>query len=146
LSDAWFSYDSDQPLFVWGSIVDNGAEDPTFATAFEDTGVEPAEPEPTTVTIIARDFEFVMTPGGPLKAGSEVKFVVSKIAGSGAHGIRLTDSNFNVIIDTDLTTTPIERVVTLPSAGTYFFVCTNTLCDGSGGGHFSMLGQFEVAP
>lgn len=146
LSDAWFSYESDQPLFVWGSIVDNGAEDPTFATAFEDSGVEPDEPTITTVTIVARDFEFTVTPSAPLKVGDQVKFVVSKVSGSGAHGIRMTDSNFSVILDTDMTTTPVEHTKTLTTAGTYFFVCTNSLCDGGSGAHFSMLGELQVSP
>jgi len=146
LSDAWFSYDSDQPLLMWGSIVDNGSEDPTFVTAYEDSGVPPAQGQPTTVTVVARDFEFAVTPGGPLKAGAQVRFVLSKEQGSGTHGIRITDSSFHTIIDTALTSTPTERLVTLPSAGTYFYVCTNALCDGGTGHHTEMNGDFEVQP
>jgi hypothetical protein len=143
LSDAWFSYESDQPIFVWGSIVDNGSEDPTFVTAFKDTGVEPPAPPQVTMTIVAEDFEFKLTPSGPLKAGTEVKFIVSKKEGSGSHAIRISDSNFTTILDRTLTTTPFEQVVTLPTSGQYFFVCTNSLC---GTGHFSMVGEFTVVP
>lgn len=145
LSDAWISYDSDLPLFVWGSIVDNGSEDPTFATAFEDTGVAPPVP---TMTIVAEDFRFVLTPNGTLKAGAQARFILSKANGSAAHGIRITDSSFNVILDVDLASTPVERLVTLPTSGTYFYICTNTLCDSNHGnvGHDDMFGDFTVVP
>lgn len=146
LSDAWFSYDSDQPLFVWGSIVDNGSEDPTFVTAFEDTGVAPPAPQPVTLTIVAEDFRFVVTPSGALKSGAQVRFILSKAANSGAHGIRITDSSFNTIVDMNLTATPVEQVITLPTAGTYFYVCTNSLCDSGSGDHFDMIGDFTVEP
>jgi hypothetical protein len=146
LSDAWFSYDSTQPLLVWGSVVDNGSEDPTFITAFEDTGIEPVAPQLTTVTIVAKDFEFEVTNDGPLKAGSQVRFVLSKTNGSGLHGIRLTDTNFATLFDVNLTSTPVERVVTLPTSGQYFYVCTNSLCDSGRGGHTEMVGDFTVNP
>ena len=102
LSDAWISYDSDQPIFVWGSIVDNGSEDPTFVPAFEDTGVAPPAPQLTTMTIVAEDFRFVRHAERPLKAGEQVQFILSKANGSAAHGIRITDSSFNDILDVDL--------------------------------------------
>ncbi|HYC60018.1 MAG TPA: hypothetical protein VEK79_10695 [Thermoanaerobaculia bacterium] len=146
LSDAWFSYESTEPLLVWGSIVDNGSEDPTFVTAFEDTGVAPPAPQVVTMTIVARDFEFTATPGGTLKAGQQVKFILSKVNGSQAHGIRITDSEFNTLVDVDLTTVPIERIVTLPTSGQYFFVCTNTFCDRGSGEHLGMTGEFNVSP
>lgn len=148
LSDAWFSYDSDQPIFVWGSIVDNGSEDPTFVTAFEDSGVAPPAPQLVTVTVVAEDFKFTITPSAPLKAGAQVKFILSKKAGSNNHGVRITDSNFNVILDVDLPTTPIERVATLPTSGSYFYICTNNLCDDAHGnsGHDDMFGEFTVSP
>lgn len=146
LSDAWFSFDSDQPIFVWGSVVDNGSEDPTFVTAFEDTGVAPPAPQQVTVTIIAKDFEFEVVSSSPLKAGTRVRFILSKVSGSGSHGIRLTDSNFNELFDVNLTSTPTERIVTLPTAGQYFYVCTNNTCDNGSGAHLTMLGDFTVAP
>jgi hypothetical protein len=148
LSDAWFSYDSDQPLLVWGSVVDNGSEDPTFVTAFEDTGVAPPAPQLATMTIVAEDFHFSLTPNGQLKAGAQARFILSKANGTAPHGLRITDSSFNVILDVDLTTTPIERVVTLPTSGTYFYICTNNTCDDAHGnhGHDDMFGDFTVVP
>lgn len=146
LSDAWFSFNSDQPIFVWGSVVDNGSEDPTFVTAFDDTGVEPPAPQMTTVTIVAEDFRFVVTPSGPLKAGTQARFLISKATGSGAHGIRVTDSNFATLFEADLTSSQQERIVSLPGPGQYFYVCTNSLCDFGSGQHFDMTGEFTVAP
>jgi hypothetical protein len=148
LSDAWLSYDSDQPLLVWGSTVDNGSEDPTFATAFEDTGVAPPAQQLPTMTIVAEDFHFTLTPGGTLKAGAQAKFILSKVNGSAPHGLRITDSSFNVILEVDLTSTPVERIVTLPTSGTYFYICTNNTCDDAHGnhGHDDMFGDFTVVP
>jgi hypothetical protein len=143
LSNAWISYESDQPIFAYASVLDNGSEDPTFVPASTDTGVEPPAPQLTTMTIVAQDFHFVTTPSGPLRAGTQVRFILSKAAGSSLHGIRITDSNFATIIDIDLSPTPVERIVTLPTSGAYFYVCTNTLC---GTGHFDMTGQFAVVP
>jgi plastocyanin len=146
LSNAWISYESDQPIFAYASVLDNGSEDPTFVPASTDTGVAPPAPQLVTLTIVAEDFRFVVTPSGTLKAGTEARFILSKAPLSGAHGIRITDSSFNTIVDMDLTTTPVEQVITLPTAGTYFYVCTNTLCDSGSGDHFDMLGDFTVEP
>lgn len=145
LSNAWISYDSDQPIFAYASVLDNGSEDPTFIPASPDTGVEPVAPAMTTVTIVAEDFRFIITPSAPLKVGDQVRFVLSKVNGSGAHGIRVTDSNFATILDVSLSSTPAERVVTLPAAGQYFYVCTNSLCDSGSGDHFDMTGEFTVS-
>jgi hypothetical protein len=146
LSDAWLTYESTEPILVWCSVVDNGSEDPTFITASEDTGVftEPEpEPEPV-VTIVAEDFDFDVTISGALRAGKQVRFVLSRKSGSGGHGFRLSDPDFDTVIgDVSLSTTPIQRLVTLPAAGKYSFVCTQSDC---GFGHFSMFGDFDVAP
>ena len=45
LSNAWISYESNQPVFVYASVLDNGSEDPTFIPASEDTGIAPP-PQP----------------------------------------------------------------------------------------------------
>jgi hypothetical protein len=146
LGNSWIAFESDQPVFVYASVLDNGSEDPTFVPASNDSGVAPPEAQIATVTIIAEDFDFVVTTNGALKAGAQVKFILSKRVNSGAHGIRLTDSNFNTLFDVNLTSTPVERIITLPGAGSYFYVCTNSLCDIGGNGHNAMFGEFAVAP
>jgi plastocyanin len=146
LGNSWIAFESDQPLFAYVSVLDNGTEDPTFIPASPDSGVAPPAPEMTTVTIVAEDFRFVITPSAPLKAGAQVKFILSRRSGSGAHGIRMSDSQFNEILDVELTPTPVERIVTLPTSGSYFYVCTNSSCDLGSGGHNDMTGEFNVAP
>jgi hypothetical protein len=146
LSNAWVAFESDLPIFCYGSVLDNGSEDPTFVPASNDSGIAPPEPQLTTVTVVAEDFRFVVTPSGTLRAGQQVKFILSKVAGSGAHGIIISDSDFNEILEVDLTSTPVERIVTLPTAGPYFYVCTNNLCDLGSGRHFDMTGEFTVTP
>src|SRR5207247_7321204 len=47
LTDAWVSFESDQPLFAYASIVDNSpSADGTLIPAYEDTGVAPQQPPP----------------------------------------------------------------------------------------------------
>jgi hypothetical protein len=46
LTDAWISFTSDQPVFLYGSVVDNGSEDPTFTPAADDSGTPPPPPPP----------------------------------------------------------------------------------------------------
>jgi hypothetical protein len=140
LTDSWFSFDSDQPVFVYGSVVDNGSTDPTFIPARNDSGVEPVEPEPKTMTVAARDFAFTVTGDSGLRAGDEVRFVLSKTGGP--HGFRLFSPSGQIVIDTTLSGTPTERSLVL-TAGEYVYVCSNGGC---GSGHFEMQGAFSVAP
>lgn len=140
LTDAWLSYESDQPIFVYASIVDNGSVDPTAVAATEDSGVAPLPPPQKTVTIVASDWTFDVSQSAALNAGDQVKFIVSKAEGT--HGFRLTGPGGETLIDSfPMPNTPTEFVVTLPSSGTYFYVCTNSGC---GSGHFAMSGSLSV--
>ncbi|HEX2123006.1 MAG TPA: hypothetical protein VHL59_15340, partial [Thermoanaerobaculia bacterium] len=143
LSDAWVSFVSDQPIFAYGSVVDNGSTDQTYVPASEDIGVAPNEPGPTTpktITISARSFVFDVTTSGAFKAGDKVTFRLS--ASEGAHGFQLLDANGNTVIQaTSLSSAIIEREVTLSNPGTYTFFCTNAAC---GVGHAEMIGTFSV--
>jgi hypothetical protein len=146
LTDAWISFESDQPVFVYCSIVDNGSEDPTFVTAFADSGVAPPPPppEPVIVTIVARDFNFTLTQSRPIRAGDQVRFRISQT--EGVHGFRLGDPDGDVLFELFALpedTPPAERLLTLTSAGEYGFVCTNSGC---GTGHFAMVGSLHVQP
>jgi plastocyanin len=143
LSDSWIGFDSDQPIFVYGSVLDNGSEDPTFIPASADSGVPPLVPEPQqkTVIITARNWSFDVEASAPLKAGDEVKFIVK--SAQDRHGFHLSGPNGQNILSVDSFSpgTPIERTVKLPADGTYSYFCTVSTC---GVGHFSMNGQFEV--
>ncbi|MBV8520145.1 MAG: hypothetical protein JO197_22315 [Acidobacteria bacterium] len=142
LTDSWISYDSDQPLFVWGSIVDNGAEDPTFVTASEDTGVAPTNqpPQQTTVDVVARNWDYTVTPSKPLHAGDTVKFIIR--TSEDVHGFTLVGPHDELLIQVDpVTMNAVERVITLPSEGTYIYFCTHETC---GEGHTTMNGSFDI--
>ncbi|HEY0158306.1 MAG TPA: hypothetical protein VGF28_13575 [Thermoanaerobaculia bacterium] len=145
LSDAWISFESDQPIFAYSSIIDNGCEDPTFIAAYEDTGVAPVEPPPPpapiTVNVMASTFEFDISPSEPFKAGREAKFVMR--SDGPRHGFSLIGPNGQqVMAAPDIRATPVEQTITL-QAGTYTYFCTFNSC---GEGHTSMNGQFTVAP
>lgn len=144
LSDAWVGFVSDQPMFAYGSVVDNGSTDQTYVPAVVDSGTIPTTPTPTTktVTVTARDFAFTVTTSGGIKQNDLVKFVVSQVSGSGAHGFQLFDPNGTPLITFGfLDATPSEQTITIPSKGTYVYVCTNSSC---GTGHTSMTGELVV--
>ncbi|MEA2489102.1 MAG: hypothetical protein QOH21_894, partial [Acidobacteriota bacterium] len=126
VTDAWVSFSSDSPIFAYGSVVDNGTTDQTFVPGLNDTGVAPTAPvtEAKVLTIVAHDFAFdVTTTGGSIRAGDEVTVRVSSTEGT--HGFRLTTPNFDTLLDIPaLSSTIVERKITFPSTGTYFFACT----------------------
>lgn len=140
LTDSWISFTSDQPVFLYGSCVDNGSTDPTFIAASPDSGVAPAEPETKTVTVRATDGAFNVEISGPLKVGDQVTFNVK--ADEGTHGFRLFDPDANAIIDI-ATVSGIEtiRTITISHAGTYAYLCTRPTCSP---GHDAMNGTIEV--
>ena len=145
LTDAWMSYESDQPIFIYGSVVDNGSEDPTFIPAFEDSGIAPLpppEPQAKTVTINALNWFFVVNPSATLRAGDQVLFRIT--ASEGNHGIQMVGPNGQNLFSLSLippNAAPIERLVTLPGPGTYSYFCTNSGC---GEGHSTMSDTMNV--
>lgn len=141
LTDAWMSFESDQPVFIYGSVLDNGSEDPTFVPASADSGVPPAQPQIKSVAINARNWEFDVTMPQPLRAGDIVDFSIS--ASQGTHGFSLIAPGGQVLIApvTYGGTTVIDRRVTLPAGGVYTFFCTHSLC---GEGHSAMNGTLNV--
>lgn len=140
LSDSWISFDSDQPVFMYGSVVDNGTTDPTFITASPDSGNAPAGPTIKTVTVVASNFQYAITGAGGLHADDQVKFVLS--SAQDTHGFQLVAPNGVKLIDiAALSGTPVERTVSLSESGTYFYFCTFTEC---GTGHTTMSGDLTV--
>lgn len=143
LSDAWISFESDQPVFLYASIVDEGSSDPTFVPASADSGVPPVDPPPPqlkTVTIVARSFAFEISQSDTVRAGDRVKIVLSKA--DGTHGFVLLTPNGAELLRRDvLPGTPTEFEVTFPVSGSYAYVCTNSGC---GAGHGDMTGELSV--
>jgi len=140
LSDAWISFESSQPVFFYGSIIDNGSDDPTFITASTDTGTAPPPPQTKTVSVTASNWFFEVSGASDLKNGDQVKFVIR--SAEATHGFQLIGPNGeNLIGINSFGSTAVERTVTLPAAGTYTYFCVFSLC---GEGHSGMSGQFSV--
>jgi plastocyanin len=144
LTDSWLSYASDQPIFVYGSVIDNGTTDSTYIPAAEDTGVAVVAPADNTFNVTTRSSSIAISPAitqGLLSPGDKVTFRFS--GHDTTHGFRLVDGSNNVILD--VTVPPdaavFERTVTLPTEGTYLYYCTITTCST---GHLSMQGTFPV--
>jgi len=142
LTDAWISFTSDQPIFLYGSVVDNGSVDPTFIAAEADSGTPPTPPPPQvkTVTIHATDGHFAVTGLAGLVKNDEVKFVVT--AEGGPHGIRLFAPDGSVLFTIDpLSGSATERTVKLTLDGSYQYICTIPTCST---GHTAMFGEFSI--
>ncbi|HYI13191.1 MAG TPA: hypothetical protein VEK57_29360 [Thermoanaerobaculia bacterium] len=144
LTDAWFSFESDQPVFVYGSVVDNGSEDPTYVAAATDSGTAPPdpepEPEPITATVTASNWVFAVSGLTGLRQGDEVRFVIS--SEEAIHGFQLfSPSGSQLVLVDPVTANAVERIVTLPETGTYIYICSHSAC---GIGHGEMNGTFIV--
>lgn len=141
LTDAWISFESDQPVFLYGSVVDNGSGDPTFVPASDDSGVAPLvnPPQAKTMQIIAVNWDFNETTSAPLRVGDEVQLTVR--ADEGTHGFRLFSPSGDILIDIGSIGTA-QRTFRVTEAGTYVYLCTNDAC---GVGHTAMNGSFVVS-
>jgi plastocyanin len=142
LSDAWVSFVSDQPIFAYGSVVDNGSTDQTFIPSVADSGVPGSELK--TVTISARSWEFTPAFSAPLAKGDRVRFIVS--ATGDLHGFALYDPEGNGLMSFEMEpdAPPQERTIVLPASGKYYYVCTVFACGGSYMAHSGMYGEFDV--
>lgn len=139
LTDAWISFESDQPVFLYGSVVDNGAVDQTYVAAVEDTGVAPAQPQVKVVTVTGTSGSFAIS-GPALSRGDQVRFVVTGTGG--IHGFRLFDPDGTILFTLDpLSTSPSERTITLEKSGGYPYICTRPTCSTE---HDSMNGEIGV--
>lgn len=146
LSNAWISFESDQPVFIYASVLDNGSEDPTFIPASDDSGIAPPPPPPPqtkTVNVTTFNWDFNIEPSAPLNAGDQVRFVITSAAGT--HGFQLFTPDGNSLISVTVSQDQIlERTVTLPANGIYTYLCTFSSCGPSAGQHDAMNGTFTV--
>lgn len=143
IGDAWISFTSDQPVFLYGSVVDNGSVDPTFIPASDDTGVPPPPPPPPqtkVITVHATDGNFAVSVPQGLEVGDEVKFIMT--GDGGLHGFRLFSPTGSVLFTAaPLSSDPTERTITVTAQGSYQYICTNLTCSEA---HSSMSGGFNV--
>jgi plastocyanin len=148
LTDAWLSYDSDQPLFAYGSVVDNTTDDGTLIPSAEDTGVAATQqPGPVTGKVYnfsLRAGSITVTPTLDIKPGDTVTFRIT--ATEANHGFEMLDPNSgDAIAPVGILTAnqTIERQVTFAIEGTYQYFCTNAVCS-TVPGHAAMYGKFDV--
>jgi plastocyanin len=148
LSDAWVSYVSDQPIFAYVSVVDNGTTDPTFIPMSEDTGaIATQQPGPVTGKVYnfsLRAGSITVTPTLDIKPGDTVTFRIT--ATEANHGFEMIDPISGDVIAPVGILTPnqtIERQVTFSVEGTYQYFCTNAVCS-TVSGHAAMYGKFDV--
>lgn len=144
ITDAWVSFDSDQPIFAYGSVVDNGSSDQTYVPASADSGTTPAPPPPPAVKdvgVSAINWQFNVEGASDLAVGDQVRFTIR--ADSGIHGFRLFSPSGDVLIDlAQVDGVSAVRTITLSGTGTYQYICTRSLC---GAGHADMTGSFDVS-
>ncbi len=148
LTDAWISYESDQPLFAYSSIVDNFTADGTLIPAYEDTGVAPQQDPPLTatvtfdVTLTSGRITITPSPQGLLQPDTVVKFRIHST--DFEHGFRLLSPNGATMSQERLYTPGdgvIEQIIAMRGEGTYAYLCTNMTCST---GHNSMYGTFTI--
>ena len=146
LTDAWVSYESDQPLFAYSSIVDNATADGTLIPAYEDTGVQqqaPSDNSTVTFDVTLQQGKITITPSPEgVQPETVAKFRIHSI--DLEHGFRLQNPS-GTALTIDRTYKPsdgvIEQIITLSKQGTYAYMCTNTTCSPQ---HNSMYGTFVV--
>lgn len=146
-SDSWLSFDSDQPIFGYASVLDNGSEDPTFIPMSEDTGTTIVQPGPPTGNghvFALRSGSISVAPRVNARAGDQITITVTNVTTDGVtHGFQLVGPNGNVLV-ADLQLAPgqsVERQVALVAPGTYSYFCTVTACTIA---HDAMIGSFAV--
>ena len=142
LTDAWISFTSDHPVFLYGSVVDNGSVDPTFIAAADDSGTPPPPPPPQTktVTIHAEDGLFSVSGANDLDVNDEVRFVVT--GSGGVHGFQLfSPGGQSLFVLEPLGANPSEKTITFTVEGNYQYICTRPTCSS---GHAAMSGSLSV--
>lgn len=143
LTDAWISFVSDQPIFAYASVVDNGTTDPTFIPFSEDTGAAVVTPVTTgkVFNFSLRSGVISVTPELSINPGESATFRIT--ATEPLHGFEVTGPEGTIIVQpmTLQSSVTVERTVTFSDEGTYTYFCTQPTCST---GHNSMIGTFVV--
>jgi len=146
LSDAWISYESDQPLFAYASVVDNATADGTLIPNFEDTGL-PQQQQPPQQT--GRNFDVTLRSGAivvvpPFENVNVTDTLTLHIHSEDVeHGFRLLSPTGTVLSDRTYKPSDgtVTQTVTITREGTFAYMCTILTCSA---GHNSMYGTFIV--
>lgn len=135
-SDAWASFESNQPLIAYGSVVDNGTTDPTFIAASPDSGSELPTSNVKIIEIKARQWDY--SPSTiRVKVGDRVTLRIE--SSDVTHGFSMSPYVTNLTLPRG-----DEKTASFVAdqAGTFPFFCTN-FC---GEGHTTMAGTMIVEP
>lgn len=147
LSDAWISYSSSAPIFVYASVLDNGTEDQTFVPAVDDKGVRPPVSNIKSFDVTLRSFEIQVSPAlVGLKVGDQVTIRIRNQFGG--HGFSVQAPNFQAVVPNTGIISPgsvVERSFTITLTGSYAYFCTFPSC-GSSSEHGAMFGEFPASP
>jgi plastocyanin len=144
LTDAWVSFDSDQPVFAYGSVVDNGTTDPTYIPFAPDSDNTTSSATPAeTYTITASRYVFAVSPVFNVTQGDLV--LLRLTATDTTHGFILIGPDGQTLIGPmDLQQgQTIEKTFSAAKEGTYSYSCTHHTC---GVGHATMTGSFSIGP
>lgn len=144
LSDAWISFSSDQPIFAYASVVDNGTSDPTFIPMSFDSGAPPVQPTGKTFNVTEQSFSITISPQigvNDLKPGDQVTFHIT--VKDSTHGFELIDPSGTFLIPPVIFSPGdvVDKTFTVTTTGTYDYFCANPAC---GSGHSNMTGTFVV--
>jgi hypothetical protein len=141
LSDFWVAFQASQKIVVYGSVVDNATTDPTYVEAVEDSGADSIISGPTTRTfdVLAKRFQYDVTPGGKITAKVGDTVVLRIHASDFSHGFFMPGFVDSFTINNNGTV--FERTFTVTQAGNFPYFCTNSAC---GIGHTEMDGLMEV--
>src|SRR5262249_49610193 len=144
LTDAWLSYESDQPIFAYSSIVDNATADGTLIPAYEDTGVQQTTPPAGALTfdVTLQTGQIIISPT-PTGLANNAVLRLRIHSADVQHGFRLVSPTNAVLTDGLYAASDgiVEKIVTLTGNGTYAYMCTVTTCSPQ---HNSMYGTFNV--
>jgi len=141
ISDAWVSFTSDQPIFAYVSVVDNGTTDPTYIPAGDDSGAPTNNPAAKSFDVTLRRGAIVFNPvPNTLGVGDVVSLHIH--SEDLVHGFELVLNNTVIIPSLTLDPgTSTDRTFTVSAQGKYQYFCTNTSCSPE---HTGMVGEFTV--
>lgn len=144
LSDAYVAFQSADTVFAYGSVLDNGTQDPTYVPASPDAGspLEAEQPTEKTIDVALRNW-LIDIPTTALKAGDKVKFRVHSV--TGRHGFILYSPSGDQLVPSAFYDPGESRdwSVVLTAPGQYSYFCTDNSC---GTGHVDMVGVLTVNP
>ncbi len=147
LSDAWVSFTSDQPIFAYISVLDNGTTDPTYIPASPDSGSNSSTSSPTTKTFsVSESSGLISISPDPTAANIQVgdTVVFRVVATDFTHGFEVVAPDATVAIpDTHIAPNQpaIVKQFTVSQEGTYLYLCTISTCST---GHSTMNGTFVI--